>query len=111
MAEPNERNDMSDQDMNRPAFPWHQSPGNQDNLGLTVLQHAAIELMIPMTGCPELDAMIQIARDRQESLALYCAALSGLSAAPQWVHEYGNLIPERAARIAAEASKKLRGEK
>lgn len=94
----------------RPAFPWHQSPGNQNNLGLTAQQYAAIHLMVPNSGDPTLDAMIGQARDRRESLALMCAAVSGITRQEGWPKGHESKMVALAMGIATEASKAMRGE-
>lgn len=48
--------------LNKPAMPHYDTDKEKTRPGLTIRQHAAITLRVPMSGDPELDAMIREAR-------------------------------------------------
>lgn len=63
-------------DLNKPAMPHYDTDKEKTRPGLTIRQHAAITLRVPMSGDPELDAMIREAR----RLDMATAAMQGMLA-------------------------------
>lgn len=64
--------------LDKPAMPQHYAKAyNEDQGGMTIRQHAAITLRVPMSGDPELDAMIREARLRdaaEQAIGAYIIA-------------------------------------
>ncbi|HET6890493.1 MAG TPA: hypothetical protein VFH31_05275 [Pyrinomonadaceae bacterium] len=91
-------------ELNKQAFPAAPNSWGDPVLGLTLRQHAAIAMRVPMSGDPELDAMIREAR----RLDMATAAMQGPGTASdnaEWALEAADAL------LAASEPKKTDPEK